>query len=337
MKKPLYLIMYLLFFLGGCNEEEKMIEKPEVIITQDFPNATNLNNNEQLEVVTWNIRQFPQNKTYTEPYVQSLLEAWNADVYLFQEISNKIKLLNMVDSMDGYSAVVDDESGNLGFALVYKKEFITFNTKKELWADTPRSDDGDIDYSNNAQYQFASRPPMESYVTWSNGSKSIDLYLINVHYKCCGDDTYDINDSSDETSRRHHSSLLLTEYLINNRSTDKVIIVGDFNNVGDQAITNPTISPFTDNISFQYSKGFKMMDQNILISSPSGFSWQGWTSSYSPAHFDHIIINEPLFSYIDSAIVGVIDTPKETGFTPANVVNRISDHQPVFLKFLIDN
>ena len=47
-----------------------------------FPDATNLDQLRQIEIVTWNIRQFPQHST-TKSYVKSLLEAWNADIYLF--------------------------------------------------------------------------------------------------------------------------------------------------------------------------------------------------------------------------------------------------------------
>jgi len=297
----------------------------------DFPNATSLDQLNQIEIVTWNIRQFPQHST-TKSYVKSLLEVWNADIYLFQEISSESELISMVNSMADYSYVVDDESGNLGFALVYKNSTVTFNSKNELWSDTPNSNDGDSDYENNAQYQFASRPPMENYITWTDGTKSIDLYVIDVHYKCCGDDSYDSSDPSDETNRRHHASLLLTDYVINNRSSDNVIIVGDFNNVGVQSVTNPTISPFTDpNIAS--STHFLMVDEDILTGASSGYSWQGWTSSYSPAHFDHLIINQPLFQYGSTTTTGVIALPTETNTAATTVANRISDHQPVFMRF----
>jgi len=296
-----------------------------------FPNATNLDQLSQIEIVTWNIRQFPQHST-TKSYVKSLLEAWNADIYLFQEISSESELISMVNSMNDYSYVLDEESGNLGFALVYKNSTVTFNSKNELWADTSNSNDGDSDYENNAQYQFASRPPMENYITWTDGTKSMDLYVMDVHYKCCGDDTYDNNDPSDETNRRHHASLLLTDYVINNRASDNVIIVGDFNNTGSQSVDNPTISPFTDpNIAS--STNFQMVDEDILTGPSSGFSWQGWTSSYSAAHFDHIIINQPLFQYGSTTTTGVIALPTETNTAATTVANRISDHQPVFMRF----
>ena len=298
----------------------------------ELPNAVNYNIANQVEVVTWNIRQFPQHSTSVD-YVKNLLEKWNADIYFFQEINSESSLITMVNSMPNYSYVVDEESGNLGFALVYKNEYITYNSKNELWADTANNDDGDSDYENNAAYQFADRPPMESYLTWTDGTKSIDLYVIGVHYKCCGDDSYDASDTGDETTRRHHASLLLTDYIINNRSNDNVIVLGDFNNTGSQSIVNPTLSPFTDQNNYDSAASFKMTDLSILQGPATGYSWQGWTSSYSAAHFDHIIINQSMFTVDATSATSVIALPTETGLSNSNVSNRISDHQPVMYRF----
>jgi endonuclease/exonuclease/phosphatase family metal-dependent hydrolase len=298
----------------------------------ELPNAVNYNIANQVEVVTWNIRQFPQHSTSVD-YVKNLLEKWNADIYFFQEINSESSLITMVNSMPNYSYVVDEESGNLGFALVYKNEYITYNSKNELWADTANNDDGDSDYENNAAYQFADRPPMESYLTWTDGTKSIDLYVIGVHYKCCGDDSYDASDTGDETTRRHHASLLLTDYIINNRSNDNVIVLGDFNNTGSQSIVNPTLSPFTDQNNYDSATSFKMTDLSILQGPATGYSWQGWTSSYSAAHFDHIIINQSMFTVDATSATSVIALPTETGLSNSNVSNRISDHQPVMYRF----
>ena len=299
----------------------------------DFPNAINYNVANQIEVVTWNIRQFPQHSS-TKEQVKSLLEIWNADIYLMQEISSESELISMVNAMPNYSYVMDEESGNLGFALVYKNENITYVSKNELWADTSNSSSGcNGDYLNCKLYQFASRPPMESYLTWTDGTKTMNLYVINVHYKCCGSDSYDANDLTNEATRRHHASLLLTDYLLNNRENDNVILVGDFNNVGSQSITNPTLSPFSDSNSFDSADSFRLTDLNILEGPASGYSWQGWTSSYAPSHLDHIIINEPLFSYQAASSVEVIALPTQTGASNTNVSNRISDHQPVIYRF----
>lgn len=327
----LFLLIFVISCSGGGDSSTNPIEdNGNQGNSLDFPNANNYGEIGKVEVVTWNIRQFPQHST-TINYVKALLEKWNADIYFLQEINSKSSLREMVNSMPNYSYVLDDESGNLGFALVYKNDFITFNSKNELWANTPNNDDGDADYENNASYQFADRPPMECYLTWSDGNKSIDFYLIGVHYKCCGDDAYNVNATGDETTRRHHASLLLTDYVTNSRSDDNVIILGDFNNVGAQTISNPTLSPFTDQNNFNSASLFRLTDLETFNGSSSGYSWQGWTSSFSAAHLDHIIINDEMFIYQDDGVV--ISLPDQTGISTTNISNRISDHQPVLWSF----
>jgi len=338
MNKIKYLSFFI-FLVLSCSGGSESLPAPDDgggddnTNPYDFPNAINYNVANQIEVVTWNIRQFPQHSS-TKEQVKSLLEIWNADIYLMQEISSESELISMVNAMPNYSYVMDEESGNLGFALVYKNENVTYVSKNELWADTSNSSSGcNGDYLNCKLYQFASRPPMESYLTWTDGTKTMNLYVINVHYKCCGSDSYDANDLTNEATRRHHASLLLTDYLLNNRENDNVILVGDFNNVGSQSITNPTLSPFTDSNSFDSADSFRLTDLNILEGPASGYSWQGWTSSYAPSHLDHIIINEPLFSYQAASSVEVIALPTQTGVSNTNVSNRISDHQPVIYRF----
>jgi exonuclease III len=302
----------------------------------EFPNAIDYGLSNQIEIVTWNIRNFPQVST-SDDYVKALLEKWNADIYLLQEIDDsdgKPAIQSMVNSMPNYSYVFDEKSQSLGFALIYKNDYITYLSKNELWQDESNSSsDCNNDYLNCKLYMFAGRPPMETYLTWTDGAKTINLYTINVHYKASGDGIYMPNDLTHEATRRHHSSLLLTDYLLSDRVNDNVILVGDFNNVGNQNITNPALSPFTDEDNFDSASSFKLTDLSILLGPKSGWSWQGWGSSYDESHFDHIIINQPLFSYDATSSVEVINLPNQVGISTNNLRNRVSDHQPVIYRF----
>ena len=184
-------------------------------------------------------------------------------------------LISMVNAMPEYSYMLSSETSNWDFALVYKTAnsdcascgTVTYNSHNELWADTPNSNDNDDDYTNNALYQFASRPPMENYLTWTNGTKSVDLYVTNIHYKCCGDGELDITDKGAESTRRHYASTLLRDHIMNNRQGDYVVLAGDFNNVGEQSILNPSVAPLTD--PDQNSDYFKMVDEYVFAQNSS--------------------------------------------------------------------
>ena len=304
--------MLILLSCGGNESANGPVEENSIVI--DLNAAKNYSNNNEIEVVTWNVKEFPQS-IYTVGFVKHLLESWNADIYFLQEITvgQETELINMVNSMENYSVMLSEYSNYSKFALIYNDKFITHNSKKELWIDQ--------------DYNFAGKPPMENFISWNNGSKSFDLYLIGVHYKCCS-----ATDGSYE-DRRHQASLMLSDYILNNHTQNNVILLGDFNNVGDQNIFNRTLSPFTDKENFDSASSFQLTDLNILNGPPSGYSWQGWRSQYNPAHFDHIIINEQLFDENDSSQVLIISTPLETGISPSSVDITISDHQPVLYIF----
>ena len=304
-----------------------------------FPNATNFDRENQIEIISWNIQTFPQLNT-TSDYVKSLLESWNADIYVFQEMGDNNTLISMINAMPEYSYVLSSETSNWDFALVYKTAnsdctacgTVTYNSHNELWADTPNSNDNDNDYENNALYQFASRPPMENYLTWTNGTKSVDLYVTNIHYKCCGDGDLDITDKGAESTRRHYASTLLRDHIMNNRQGDYVVLAGDFNNIGDeQSILNPSIAPLTD--PDQNSNYFKMVDEYVFAQSSSTWSWQGWRSSFGAAHLDHIIINQPLFQFESVSDGGIINMLNETGMSNYDIDDKLSDHQPSYYRF----
>ena len=55
------------------------------------------------------------------------------------------------------------------------------------------------------------------------------LILINVHYKCCGDDFLDFNNEWDEEYRRLMSNELLHGYINENYSQDNLLVAGDMN------------------------------------------------------------------------------------------------------------
>ena len=71
---------------------------------------------------------------------------------------------------------------SLGFALIYRNDYVTYISKNELWQDESNSSgDCNGDYLNCKLYMFAGRPPMETYLSWTDGTKTINLYTINVH------------------------------------------------------------------------------------------------------------------------------------------------------------
>ena len=82
-----------------------------------------------------------------------------------------------------------------------------------------------ISQSQDDRHYFAWREPYVLEFEHQN----IDYIMINNHFKCCGDDNLDLDDSGDEEYRRLMASILLEEFVDNNFNFQNVIILGDLN------------------------------------------------------------------------------------------------------------
>jgi exonuclease III len=176
---------------------------------------------------------------------------------------------------------------------------------------------------------FANRPPLLIKIEWENNNISKNLSLINVHYKCCGDDSIDIGNYDDEEFRRLKASESLYNYIYDNLTNDNVIIAGDWNDaIQEPALTN-TFQIFIDD-----SLNFKFADMTIAEGEQENWSWQGWGSSYPAIHFDHILINKNLFDELDNnAIVNTIRIEEYFENSMADYDKYVSDHRPLYFKF----
>ena len=74
INKLFIVLLLAIIACGGGGGSSSPTDPGDGTDPYDFPDATNLDQLSQIEIVTWNIRQFPQHST-TKSYVQSLLEA----------------------------------------------------------------------------------------------------------------------------------------------------------------------------------------------------------------------------------------------------------------------
>jgi exonuclease III len=176
---------------------------------------------------------------------------------------------------------------------------------------------------------FAGRPPLLTKVEWQKDGITKYLSIINVHYKCCGDNLIETGNNSDEEYRRLRASELLENYISDNLNDENVIVGGDFNDAIDEVDSTNVFLAFLNKPT-----NYKFADMDIAISDAANWSWQGWSSSYPAIHFDHILINNNLFDELEnSSGVDVIklEVYFENGITEYD--ENVSDHRPVYFKF----
>ena len=117
------------------------------------------------------------------------------------------------------------------------------------------------------------------------------------------------------------ASNLLYEYINNNYVNDRVVILGDFNDVLTDVVNNVFIPFISDNNNYYFA------DYQIAVSSNQSWSYPSW-----PSHIDHILVTNELFNNIYDVQTILIDHSLEGGY--GTYYSYISDHRPVGIKLL---
>jgi endonuclease/exonuclease/phosphatase family metal-dependent hydrolase len=258
------------------------------------------------EVITWNIEWFPKEGVTTVNYVSNILEALDADLYALQEISDTILFKQMLDSLEDYTGYFQS-SWFAGLAYIYKTDEVTINDIYEI-------------YTTSEYWRPFPRSPMV--IELSIGDD--DFIVINNHFKCCGDGILDIADPSDEETRRLDASNLLKEYIDENFTNNKVVLLGDLNdNLADSPENNVFQVILNDSLNYDF------VDLEIAYGSSTNWSYPTW-----PSHLDHICITNELFQDFEEngSVVRTIKLEDyfERGWWEYETY--VSDHRPVALK-----
>ena len=260
------------------------------------------------EVVSWNIEWFPKNGQVTADSVKTILQSLAADVYALQEIDDTTLLKQVVSTIPGYACHFKFSHYG-GLAYVYNTNTVQVNAKYEI-------------YTSQPYWNAFPRSPQVLELTFNNE----DYVIIDNHLKCCGDGVLDLNDTSDEENRRLRAVNLLKTYIDSIFSNDKVIVVGDWNDI----LTDPTPNNVFN--SFLNDSDYLFVDFPIALGSSANFSFPTW-----PSHLDHILISDELFADFSkpNSELSCIRIDDYMSSWSAYDYN-ISDHRPVGLKLEVD-
>jgi hypothetical protein len=164
------------------------------------------------------------------------------------------------------------------------------------------------------------RRPLQMEIS-SNGSS---IYIINNHFKCCGNGYMDLSDEWDEETRRYDACNLLDQYIYTYHPDDKVIITGDLNDL----IQEPGSNVFE--VFIEDSANYFMSDMEIAEGSQQYWSYPSW-----PSHLDHFIITNEFENYISDPAYSIetllIEDYLDNGFSEYE--SNMSDHRPVAIQF----
>ena len=301
--KNYILIVVFIFSFGfqSCNKDASnpVINIPDKEKTDTYNNCITKGKDNTLEIATWNIEHFPKSAN-TSIEVQSIISYSDYDIWGVEEIEDINSLKTIVNLDDRYSVLLDADISS-GVNRDYHLAYVYRNDKVELL------DKQLLPFSSSS---FPRKPLMAKFKWKKDGSI---FYVIDLHLKCCS--------GSSNEDRRREASRVLKNYIDTNLPNDKVIVIGDYNDV----IYTYSQSEFQNILDD--SQNYKFADMSLATSScpQCDFSYPSWRPYGS--HIDHILITNELFNSFSSVEVITLDK------CSSKYDDEVSDHRPVVTFF----
>jgi len=259
---------------------------------------------ETFEVMTWNIEWFPKNNQTTVDYVTQIINALDIDILAIQEVDDIDMFNQMLNELPEYTGYL--ESGWFaGLAYIYKTDVIEINDIYEIYTTSP-------------YWSAFPRSPMVMDFNFMGEN----IFIINNHFKCCGDGIMNLDNLDDEETRRYTASNLLKEYIDTNLPSSNVIVLGDLNDILTDAMANNVFQMIIND-----NENYLFADMEIAEGSSVDWSYPTW-----PSHIDHILITNELFDELENANIQTIKIDEYLDGGWYEYDQNISDHRPVALK-----
>ena len=279
-----------------------------IISGQDLENLS-FGDDISLDIATWNIEWFPKNGQVTVDYVSDIISSLDIDIIAIQEIDDTTMFNHMLDSMPSYSGYYES-NWFAGLGFIYKSDVITINDIYEI-------------YTTSEFWNAFPRSPMVMNLTFMDEN----YFIINNHFKCCGDGVLNLNDTSDEENRRFIAMNYIKEYVDNYLPNQNVFVLGDLN---DDISELPPNNIFQNILSD--SSNYIFADMEIAQGDPLDWSFPNW-----PSHLDHILITNELFNGVNVFEVQTIKIDEYMTGGWSEYDQNISDHRPVAIKIFISS
>ena len=289
--KILFLVLLSLLYPPGCR---KTPEPPYPGRVADFAKCIDDGASTSFEIVTLNLGGFPKDGYKSILVARDLIEKTDADVIALQEVTSEASFNSLLSELDGWQGRFYPElNADWNLAWLFKTSEVVIDDSKTRMILTD-------DY-----YAFP-RAPFEVYLKHKPTGRG--AYFINLHLKCCG--------GSDNEQRRRDAAEKLDAYIKSYRSTDPVVILGDFNDEIDG-------DSYDSNVFYSFISApseYLFTDMDIARGSILWWSYPSW-----PSHIDHILVTNELFQYIDTVMTLKPDPCYSEYFI------ELSDHRPVEL------
>ena len=258
-----------------------------------------------LDIVTWNCEWLgyggsqygPSDDVLQIQHVAKVIKTLNADVYGIQEMSSTDAFQTLLDSLPGFDGMYAPFTQTQKTAFIYKK-----STVKPVSAD----------FLFTSGDWASGRYPYEFIFDYVQNGKSNRVNAVNIHAKAT------TTSPQNDYQRRVTDMSQLKPFFDTNRSTEKLILLGDYNDDLDVSVVSSQPSPYVEFVtdSDRYNPISKFFSDNKIGTHSGGST------------LDHMIIsNELSEAYLDSTIqLGNVNFI-------SGYLSTTSDHYPVKARF----
>jgi endonuclease/exonuclease/phosphatase family metal-dependent hydrolase len=266
-----------------------------------FPGAIpSLGDDTTLEIVTWNIQNFPKNGDSTLMFLRTIIPRMDLDLYCIQEIEDTIAFLNLLAGLPNYQGFYSRDNYGSFYqktAVIYKSGIIEVSDVHQIF------------WENDS----FPRPPLVMTVTASSNGATFDFRLIVLHLKA--------GSSVSDWARRAGACRLLKTYIdsqLARGGEQDFVVAGDWNDELDKPEPQNVFLPFlADTINYQF-----------LTQPLAGNEFYGSLVT-SGVLFDHILVTSDVLTEYTGGRTTTLRLDDEL----VGYLRLISDHRPVMATF----
>lgn len=282
-----------ILFISSCAEPAPSNHDP------DLPSVDQL---ESLELLSWNLRFFPENGRQEIDRVTAILDSLNADIVCIQEIDQMTRMREVAEDLAQYTLIESELTDFLALGILYKHDILLPLGTAELFT--------------SESYIFAGRYPLKVNFRSMIDSSIFDFTVIDVHLKA--------RSGSSNIERRRQASALLHSHvttMMNTSADTNVLIIGDWNDDMSTESGKQSFEAFwEDSLNYRFT------------TSPLAHASSNFNDSYPswPSFIDHVLISRALFDEDRTATTSTIrlDAYMDDYFT------LVSDHRPVLYRYV---
>jgi endonuclease/exonuclease/phosphatase family metal-dependent hydrolase len=268
-----------------------------------------------LDVASWNVEWFgstrmgPADEALQLRRVAEVVRGLEMDLLGLEEIVDAAQWRRLLDSIPAYGGVLSGDSGVAGgpagyaadeqkVALLYRRSMATLVGARLILSEH--------------DYDVGRRPPMEVRLRVARGGRAEELVVIVMHAKSSQD--------SASYQRRQNAGRALKAYLDATYPTQRVLVIGDWNDDVDESIAVGRPSPYLplveDTARYRFATR-PLSDAHIS-------SMAEW-----PETIDHHMVSDELYR---DFIPGSAEVFRVDRFIPG-YVESTSDHFPVITRY----